>query len=59
MLENLVRRHFHNKLTVYDASYVMIAMQHSRLLASLDGAMRLAAVAEGVNLYEPPAASDD
>jgi predicted nucleic acid-binding protein len=40
-------------LTVYDAAYLDVAMRESAPLASLDNALRKAAVKDGVVLFEP------
>ena len=42
-----------NGLTVYDASYLDLALRESLPLASLDNALRKAAVKAGVVLFEP------
>ena len=42
-----------NRLTLYDALYVELAQRIGSRLATLDKAMKAAAVAEGVPLFEP------
>lgn len=43
-----------NGLTVYDAAYLDLAVREGSQLASLDAALRKAAVKSGVVLFEPP-----
>ncbi|MGA2598801.1 MAG: type II toxin-antitoxin system VapC family toxin [Bryobacteraceae bacterium] len=42
-----------NRLTVYDAAYLDLAIREGSELASLDGALRNAAVNVGVVLFDP------
>jgi predicted nucleic acid-binding protein len=42
-----------NGLTVYDAAYLDLAIREGSQLASLDGALRKAAVNTGVALFSP------
>jgi len=46
-LMDMARRH---RLTVYDSAYLELALRERLSLASLDGALRAAAAAEGVSL---------
>jgi predicted nucleic acid-binding protein len=46
-------------LTAYDAAYVELAAKRGLRLATLDGAMRKAAVAAGVTLFNPAARDCD
>ena len=48
----LVRRH---RLSVYDAAYLELAVRTGSTLASLDGDLKKAALAEGVPLFAAPA----
>ena len=43
-----------NRLTVYDASYLDLAMREASQLASLDDALRKAAMRAGVVLFDVP-----
>ncbi|MGA2144775.1 MAG: type II toxin-antitoxin system VapC family toxin [Bryobacteraceae bacterium] len=43
-----------NRLTVYDAAYLDLAVREGAQLASLDGALQKAALRAGVRLFELP-----
>jgi predicted nucleic acid-binding protein len=43
-----------NRLTVYDAAYLDLAIREGAQLATLDGALQKAAVRTGVRLFEFP-----
>lgn len=47
---NLARQY---RLTIYDASYLELAMRNNLPLATLDDALRKAAKASGISLFEP------
>ena len=42
-----------HELTAYDAAYLELAVRHGRPLATLDGRLRAAARAEGIEVFAP------